>query len=105
MQWILQDFEDTHALAPALDRLGAAYSWHKVVPFVGELVPEPTIADSKAVVMFGSYTLWRYAERHGLRPGVFRIAPFVHERTWHPYLLNGADARFLPARGARAVEG
>ena len=38
MQWILQQFEDTKKLADALDRLGIPYSWHKVVPFVGELV-------------------------------------------------------------------
>lgn len=98
MQWILQDFEDTRALAPALERLGLPYSWHKVVPFVGDLLPEPTIADPHDVVLFGSYTLWRYAERHGLRPGVFRIAPFVHEPAWHPHLLNGADALFMTLR-------
>lgn len=39
MQWILQQFEDTQKLADALDRLDISYSWHKVVPFIGELVP------------------------------------------------------------------
>lgn len=95
MQWILQQFEDTQKLADALDRLGIRYSWHKVVPFVGELVPEPEVRDPLAVVMFGSYALWRYAESRGLRPGVFRIAPFVHEKPWQPYMLNGPDAVFL----------
>ncbi|MEM8793286.1 MAG: ATP-grasp domain-containing protein [Pseudomonadota bacterium] len=98
MQWILQEFEDTHKLAAALDRLGYAYSWHKVVPFVGDLIPEPAIEDPEAVVFFGSYTLWRYARRHGFKPGVFRIRPFVHEAPWHPYFLNGADARFMTLR-------
>jgi hypothetical protein len=73
MQWILQQFEDTQKLADALDRLDISYSWHKVVPFVGELVPEPEVRDARAVVMFGSYALWRYAEAKGLYPGVFRI--------------------------------
>lgn len=86
MQWILQHFEDTGALANALDSLGIAYTWHKVVPFVGDLQPEPVIEDPDAVVLFGSYTLWRYAERKGLSPGVFKIRPFVHETAWHPYL-------------------
>ncbi|WP_026155509.1 ATP-grasp domain-containing protein [Paracoccus sp. N5] len=95
MQWILQQFEDTRKLADALDRLRIGYSWHKVVPFVGELVPEPEVRDPSAVVMFGSYTLWRYAEARGLRPGVFRIAPFVHEQPWQPFMLNGPDAVFL----------
>ena len=95
MQWILQQFEDTEKLADALDRLGIPYSWHKVVPFVGELVPEPEVRDQRSVVMFGSYTLWRYAEAKSLHPGVFRIAPFVHEKPWQPFMLNGPDATFL----------
>ncbi len=95
MQWILQEFEDTAKLAAALERLGIEFSWHKVVPFVGNLLPEPVIRDPKAVVLFGSYTLWRYAEANNLEPGVFRIRPFVEEEVWHPFLLNGADALFL----------
>ncbi|MEL6597201.1 MAG: ATP-grasp domain-containing protein [Pseudomonadota bacterium] len=98
MQWILQDFEDTRKLAAALDRLDIPYSWHKVVPFVGDLMPEPDIQDTNAVVLFGSYTLWRYAKQKDLHPGVFRIAPFVHEAAWHPFMLNGADALFLTLR-------
>lgn len=54
MQWILQQFEDTEKLADALDRLGIPYSWHKVVPFIGELVPKPEVRDRQCVVMFGS---------------------------------------------------
>ncbi|MFV0473595.1 MAG: ATP-grasp domain-containing protein [Pikeienuella sp.] len=95
MQWILQQYDDTQKLAEALDRLGISYSWHKVVPFVGELIPEPEVRDPKAVVMFGFYNLWRYAEAKGLTPGIFRIAPFVHEEPWRPYLLNGPGADFL----------
>lgn len=94
MQWILQEFEDTQKLADALDRLCISYTWHKVVPFVGDLIPEPEISDPSAVVMFGSYTLWRYAEAKGYKPGVFRIQPFVHETSWQPYMLNGPDAIF-----------
>jgi hypothetical protein len=85
MQWILQQFEDTAKLAEALDRLGLDYSWHKIVPFAGELMPEPDIRDPNAVVMFGAYSMWRYAEAHGYRPGVFKLRPFVHEL--HPRCL------------------
>lgn len=92
MQWILQDFEDTAKLALALDRLGLPYTWHKVVPFVGDLVPEPKVADPRAVVMFGSYTLWRYAARHGFSPGVFKLRPFLYEAAWTAHLLNGPGA-------------
>lgn len=98
MQWLLQEFEDTRKMADALDRLEIPYTWHKVVPFVGELTPPPNIKDPNAVVMFGSYTLWRYAQANDLKPGVFKIRPFVHEKPWHPFLLNGADALFLTLR-------
>ncbi|WP_428651206.1 ATP-grasp domain-containing protein [Roseibium sp.] len=98
MHWLLQEFEDTHKLAEALDRLEIPYSWHRVVPFVGELIPEPEVPDPHAVVMFGSYALWRYAEKKNYRPGVFRLQPFVRETAWHPYLLNGTDALFLTLR-------
>ena len=59
MQWLLQDFEDTQKLAKALDRLGIAYSWHKIIPFVGEFSPAPTIDDPKNTIIFGSYAVWR----------------------------------------------
>ena len=95
MQWILQRFEDTGKLGEALDQLGISYTWHKVVPFVGDLVPEPVVADTDHVVLFGSYSLWRFAGSKGYRPGVFKLRPFVHEQDWHPFLLNGADALFL----------
>lgn len=96
MQWLLQDFEDTQKLAEALDRLGIEYSWHKIIPFVGEFTPEPTIVDPQDTVCFGSYAVWRTCEAWGLWPGVFRIAPFLEQSVWHPYLLNGADALVLP---------
>lgn len=102
MQWILQRFEDDEKLAVALDHLGLPYTWHKVVPFVGELIPEPVVDDPGAVVMFGSYSLRRFAEARGYRSGVFRIRPFVHEAAWHPMLLNGPDASFVALRDVPA---
>lgn len=98
MQWVLQEFEDTRRMAMALDRLGIPYSWHKVVPFVGDLIPEPVVEDPRAIVLFGSYAMWRFARAHQLWPGVFKIKPFVHEAAWHPYLLNGPDAVFMRLR-------
>lgn len=102
MQWLLQEFEDTHKLAEALDRLDIPYTWHKVVPFIGELIPDPVVADPGSVVMFGSYSLWKNAEANGYWPGVFKLRPFVQEQVWHPYLLNGADALFLTLRDVPA---
>lgn len=92
MQWLLQEFDDTRRLALALDRLNTPYSWHRVVPFAGDLEPEPLIADSSAVMLFGSYSLWRYAKKRGLFPGVFKLEPFVEQEEWRPFLLNGPDA-------------
>jgi hypothetical protein len=94
MQWILQDFEDTAKLALALERLGLPYSWHKVVPFVGDLQPEPVVADPERVVIFGAYSVWRYAEAKGFRPGVFKLCPFAYEPAWQAHLLNGPGATF-----------
>lgn len=98
MQWLLEEFDDTKKLAEALDQLKIAYSWHKVVPFVGALIPTPIVANPESVVMFGSYSLWKNAEANGYWPGMFKLRPFVHEQAWHPYLLNGADALFLRLR-------
>ena len=100
VQWILQEFEDTVRLANALDRLGLPYSFHRVVPFVGELDPAPIVTDPHSVVLFGSYTLWRAAAAHDYRPGVFTVRPFVNEKAWRPFLLNGPEARFLTLREA-----
>lgn len=91
MQWILQDFEDNHKLAEALDRIGIEYSMHKVVPFIGELDPAPVIRSSR-VVMFGSYSLRHYAHKNGLIPGVFELQPFIDQMEWWPYLLNGPNS-------------
>ena len=52
MQWILQRYDDTEKLAAALDRLGLPYSFHKVVPFVGDLHPAPEIKDPSKVLLF-----------------------------------------------------
>ncbi|MCP4185043.1 MAG: ATP-grasp domain-containing protein [Hyphomicrobiales bacterium] len=98
MQWVLQEFEDIQKLAEALDRLEISYSWHKVVPFVGDLIPKPVIVDAKSVVMFGSYTLWRNAVANNYWPGVFKLRPFVYEKAWQEFLLNGIDALFLTLR-------
>lgn len=103
MQWILQAFEDTLKLEPILERMGLPHSTHKVVPFEGTLIPEPTIADRNNVVLFGSYTLWRYAQQYNLRPGVFKLRPFLYEDAWHAYLLNGANAKVVRLRDIPAL--
>ncbi len=96
MQWLLQDFEDTRKLGDVLTAMGRDVRWCKIVPFVGDLVPPPVIQYKHSVVLFGAYSMWKYAESHGLRPGVFRIAPFLQQSVWHPFLLNGTNAHVMP---------
>lgn len=103
MQWILQKFEDTEKLAAALDRLGISYTWHKVVPFVGELAPEPEVADPNSVVLFGSYSLWRTAQAKKWNPGVFTIEPFLSQSVWREHLLNG-NVQLMTVREAAGLE-
>lgn len=99
MQWILQRFEDTDKLGDALGRLGIPYTWHKVVPFIGELRPAPEVPDPASIVLFGSYSLWRTAQKNGWTPGVFTIPPFLSQPAWKDHLLNG-DVRLLTVREA-----
>ena len=96
LHWVLQDFEDTRTLSEALDRLGQSYTWHKVVPFAGDLIPLPDVEDPSRVVLFGSYALRHAARREGWRPGVWTVRPFSNERPWRPFLLNGPGARVMP---------
>ncbi len=65
---------------------------------MGDLIPEPVIVDPDAVVLFGSYALWRNVEANNCAPGVFKLKPFVREEACHPYLPNGSDALFLTLR-------
>lgn len=94
MQWILQEFEDTLVLASVLSHMGIDYSLHKVVPFVGELEPNPEIIDPQKVIFYGAYSLRHYAKKNNLTPGVFVLRPYLFETAWKPFLLNG-DARTI----------
>lgn len=101
MHWVLQehDFREPgwDALIETLARFGLPHSFHKVVPFVGALLPEPALAHDNVICM-GSYSMRHAARRYGWRPGVFDLAEqhFVrqHER-WGEHLLN-AHSRVLP---------
>jgi len=44
-------------------RFNFKYSIHKVVPFIGELIPEPEI-DTKNVICMGSYSLRNVAKKY-----------------------------------------
>lgn len=94
MHWILQNniySEDGwERLTNALDRLGCSYSVHKCIPFAGTLDPEPSPPTGPVIVM-GSYTLAREAQKRGWVPGVFLNENFdfrVQRKHWGSLLIN-----------------
>lgn len=107
MHWILQDNlfnEDAYqVLLDTLRRFDLPHSIHKVVPFVGELLPEPVL-DTTNVICMGSYSLRHAAKKAGWTPGVFDLEPFnflVQREKWGQHMLNYhsevttfADAKF-----------
>jgi hypothetical protein len=105
MHWILQNniFSETgwDSLVETLTRFGIPFSEHKVVPFVGELLPDPTIEGD--VICFGSYSLRHVAKRKNWYPGVFDLEPqnFVVQMShWKNHMLNwdSVVSRFEDAR-------
>ena len=94
MHWIIQENFCREAswdsLVEFLERMQIPYSMHKVVPFVGDLIPEPVINEKNVIVM-GSYALRHPAKRHGWIPGVFDLHEHDFERQrehWGKHMLN-----------------
>lgn len=75
MHWILQEniFNEAayNKFVECLDRLNISYSIHKIIPFIGELIPSPQ--PNQNTICFGSYSMKYEAERLNLTPGVFDI--------------------------------
>lgn len=97
MHWILQDnlFNEAayQTLLDTLQRLHIPYSIHKVVPFVGELMPEPDQLEISSfnVICMGSYSLRHQAKRYDWEPGVFDLeyADFrMQKEKWGEHMLN-----------------
>jgi hypothetical protein len=100
MRWIVQNNlfaeQGFKPLLQALKQLQIPYSLHKVIPFVGELDPDPGQIEGPVVVM-GSYSMGFYAQRMGWTPGTFANdnhdfrAQLPH---WGGYMLN-SDAKVM----------
>ena len=93
MYWVIQ--EDLHheeglqELARVLERVNIPHSFHKVVPFVGEIIPE--INPPNPVIAIGAYSMINYARRHSWFPGVFSNGNFdfqIWSHHWHGHCLN-----------------
>lgn len=106
MHWILQTdifAEDGwKTIVENLERFNIPYSVHKVVPFIGELIPD--INPTGPVICFGTYSMRHVARERGWYPGVFDLQAFpfqIQLEHWGEHLLNHdcvvstfEDARF-----------
>lgn len=110
MHWILQNNifkeEAYDNLVNVLTRFGISYSEHRVVPFVGTLIPlsgvdmldmedyaDPALAKLKGpVICIGSYSMRHAAKKYNWRPGVFDLEKVgnFHEciEHWGDLMLN-----------------
>ncbi len=93
MHWVLQEniFSETgwDTLVETLQRFGIPYSTHKVVPFIGELQPDPEIEGP--VICFGSYSMRHVAKKKNWYPGVFDLFDqnfLVQKKHWGHNMLN-----------------
>ena len=94
MHWILQEniFNESayEELLGKIRQYGLSHSIHKVVPFVGELQPEPEPGNNN-VICLGSYSMRHSARKNGWYPGVFDIEAFdfpVQLQHWGTHMLN-----------------
>lgn len=97
MFWVLQENvfneEGMRSLVETLKRFGIGFSEHKVVPFIGELHPDPVIPEGSDVIVMGSYSMSRYAAKMGWTPGSFANenhdfrAQLPH---WGDHMLNAS---------------
>ena len=95
MHWVLQNNLFTEPgfqrLLDALERLGIPHSMHKVVPFVGDLVPEPDLPANANIITIGSYSMGNYARRKGWQPGALDSDNLDYEKQlphWGTRMLN-----------------
>lgn len=94
MHWILQEnmFRENEwdNLVSTLERFDIPYSVHKVIPCIGELVPEAR-PQHPYVVCFGSYSMRHLAKKMGWTPGVFDLFDqnfAVQRQHWGRMMLN-----------------
>jgi hypothetical protein len=128
MHWVLQNNifkeEAFDTLISTLQRFGISYSEHKVVPFVGTLLPivdtpsladideyaDPLLAKLKGpVICMGSYSMRHAAKKYNWNPGVFDLMEagnFENCMTnWSPELMLNGDSVVLPFKDVHWTDG
>lgn len=93
MYWVIQENTYNEAgmneLIETLERADIPHSLHKVVPFVGDIVPDVNPDDN--VIVMGSYSLRHIAKRKGWVPGSFDLGDLTyqdHIDWWGTHMLN-----------------
>ena len=80
MDWVIQENVNAegnfNSLLENIARFGQTYDLVKVVPFVGDIIPDVDHDDK--VICFGAYSMRTLAQRKGWSPGVYDIE-------WFPY--------------------
>jgi hypothetical protein len=111
MRWLLQNNIFNEAafdiLLETVGRFGFEHSVHDVVPFAGELVPEPPAHDGKTIA-FGSYSMRHSARKYGWTPGLYLMEhaqprAVQNERWGTGNLLNGAGVETALGNAAEAA--
>jgi hypothetical protein len=93
MHWVVQNniskepvFDDC---IKVFEKHNIPYSLHKVIPFVGEILPD--INPEGPVICLGSYSMRHVAKQKNWSPGVYDLGPitFVEQmKHWSDLLLN-----------------
>lgn len=82
MRWIIQDnlYNERGYIRfiEALDRLDQEYTTVKVVPFAHELIPDVDFGPSEKIIVMGSDSLIKAAQRKNWWPGAFTNNNFNH---------------------------
>jgi len=94
MHWLVQENvgheEQWNEVIAQLERLKIRHSIHKVVPFSGELIPEPDLGDQK-VWCYGSLSMMKTCRNNGWYPGCIPLDnyDFLFQRcVWRNHMLN-----------------
>lgn len=93
LHWVIQEnFRGETGmveLVELLTRYGLSFTEVKVIPFVGELVPDVSVEGN--VICFGSYSMRHTAKAKGWYPGVFDLdekASEIYANKWKVHTLN-----------------
>jgi hypothetical protein len=100
MYWVIQENlfheEGMEEFIRVLERMDLPHSFHKVVPFSGELIPP--VSPPNPVIAIGAYSMLNYARMRSWFPGVFTNGNFdfmIWRHNWKEHCLN-VDAKIYP---------